>query len=102
MVKADYVWEKFHSATRYLAAVDAPLHERLRYAWTELHRLDRDEVAGLFTDDERLSECVDQVYDGLDEGNGGVARLDSDEAEGVARCIVSVYDHVARYLQPSR
>jgi hypothetical protein len=34
----------------------APLHERLRYGWHQLHRLEPDELAALLTDEECLVE----------------------------------------------
>lgn len=99
MVDVNYAWEKFHGATRDLASPDEPIRERLRFAWHHLHRLDPDDLEAFFPHQDQQG-CVRRVFDGLSEENGGAARLELEEAEMVAACIVSLYDHVARSIGP--
>ena len=97
---AGYAWEKLHLAVLSLAASSSPLKLRLEGACIPNLLSVRDEDLPTA----KLKEKFADLYKDLFPGTGTLADhllyLSDDEVSELARRIVSLYDHVCRFMEP--
>lgn len=99
--KYGYVWEKFYSAVRGLAASEFPLPRRLANAYLyHLMHLRREELPEDIKDDFRdLVEALSRKEATGDEGNvmASATTLDELEVNELIHSITDMYDRVAKH-----